>query len=40
MDEWKATKDGKVHFYLDCSEDNVHLACLVDMAKDLGVSFG
>jgi len=36
MDEWKGTKAEKVHFDLDCSEDNVHL----DMAEALGVSFG
>ena len=40
MDEWKDTKDGIVHSDLDSSEDNVHLACLVDMAEDLAVSLG
>lgn len=40
MDEWKGIKVGKVHFYLDCNEDNVHLACLVNMVKDLDFSFG
>ena len=40
MDEMKGTKVGKVHSDLDCSEDNVHLACLIDMSKDLETSFG
>lgn len=40
IDEWKATKDEKVHYDLDCSEYNVHHACLVDMAEVLVASFG
>ncbi len=40
VNEWKGTKAGKVNSNLDCSEDNVHLACLVDMDVVLGVSFG
>lgn len=40
MDKWKGTKAGKVHSDLYCSKDNVHLACVVDMAQVLGVSFG
>lgn len=39
-DEKEGTKARKVHFDLDCSEDNVYLACLIDKAKELGVSFG
>ena len=40
MDEWKGSKARKVHFDLDCIEDNVHIACLFYMVKDLGVSLG
>lgn len=40
MDEWKGTKAGKVHYYLDCNEDSVHLACPIDMVKGLKASFG
>lgn len=40
MDEWKGTKDEKVHSNLNCSEDNVHFEFLFDMVKVLVASFG
>jgi len=38
--EWKGTNFVKVHSNLDCNEDSVHLACLVDMDEGLEASFG
>lgn len=40
VDKWKGTKVGKVHSDFDCGEDNVNLACFIDMDEVLGVSFG
>lgn len=40
MDDWKATKIGKVHSYLDFNEDSAHLAFPANMVEDLKASSG
>lgn len=40
MDDWKETKAGKVHSYLDFNEDNANLAFPTNMVEDLKASSG
>jgi len=39
MSELEDTRDGRVHYNLECMKDIVHLACLASMVEDVVASF-